>query len=207
MGSLFVGFGLGFLVAMQLGPMSLLLIRSTLRSGWGAGAGVGAGIALVDALYAACGVAGAAPLLSFEPVRLALGLVGTVVLLVLGARTLWSAFRVRLGGEVPSEVATPRRAFATAVAGTASNPLTIVSWAAVFAAATTAGAAATSAGAILLVTGVGVGSLTWVTLLATATWAVRRAVGPRGMQVADTIAGLGLLAFGGALGLSTLRHD
>lgn len=207
MSSLLVGFGLGFLVAMQLGPMSLLLIRSTLRSGWAAGAAVGAGIAVVDALYAACGVAGAAPLLSIGAVRLALGLVGATVLIGLGARTLWSAFRVRLGGEVPSEVATPRRAFATALAGTASNPLTIVSWAAVFAAATTAGAAATTAGAALLVAGVGAGSLSCVTLLATATWAVRRAVGPRGMRMADTIAGLGLLAFGGALTVSTLCQD
>ena len=32
-----VGFGLGFLVALQLGPMSLLLIRSTLRRGWRTG--------------------------------------------------------------------------------------------------------------------------------------------------------------------------
>ena len=66
---------------------------------------------------------------------------GAVVLVALGARTLWSAFRVRLGGEADSEVATPRRAFATSLAATASNPLTIASWAAVFAAASTAGIA------------------------------------------------------------------
>ena len=46
-----------------------------------------------------------------------------------------SAFRVRLGGESLDEVASPRRAFATALAATASNPLTIASWAAIFAAA------------------------------------------------------------------------
>ncbi len=43
-----VGFGLGFVVALQLGPMSLFLIRTTLRSGWRVGAAVGAGIATVD---------------------------------------------------------------------------------------------------------------------------------------------------------------
>jgi putative LysE/RhtB family amino acid efflux pump len=32
-----------------------------------------------------------------RPLRLALGLTGATVLLLLGARTLWSAFRVRLG--------------------------------------------------------------------------------------------------------------
>ena len=33
MHSTLVGFGLGFLVALQLGPMSLFLIRSTLQAG------------------------------------------------------------------------------------------------------------------------------------------------------------------------------
>ena len=139
--------------------------------------------------------------------RLALGLVGAVVLLVIGARTLYSAFRVRLGGEIPTEVATPRRAFATAVAGTASNPLTIISWAAIFAAASTAGAADTSAAAALLVAGVGLGSLAWVTLLATATAAVRRSVGPRAMRIADGFAGVGLLGFAGVLGVNTVAGD
>ena len=63
------------------------------------------------------------------------------MLVYLGARTLWSAFRIRLGGETGEELATPRRAFVVALGATASNPLTIASWAAVFAAASTAGAA------------------------------------------------------------------
>lgn len=33
MHSTLVGFGLGFFVALQLGPMSLFLVRSTLRAG------------------------------------------------------------------------------------------------------------------------------------------------------------------------------
>src|SRR5215216_4471866 len=79
MHSLLVGFGLGFLVALQLGPMSLFLIRSTLRGGWGVGLAVGAGIAVIDALYAAAGAAGAAPLLTIGPLRLILGLAGGAV--------------------------------------------------------------------------------------------------------------------------------
>ena len=205
MHSVLVGFGLGFFVALQLGPMSLLLIRSTLRSGLRVGLAVGAGIAVVDGLYAAAGAAGAAPLLAIDPVRLVLGLVGAGVLLWLGAHTLHSAFRVRVGGEVPAEIATPARAFRTALAGTASNPATIASWAAIFAAASAAGAADSPAGAALLVAGVAAGSLAWVTTLAGGTAAVRRAVGVRAVRVADAVAGLGLLAFGGMLGWTTLR--
>jgi putative LysE/RhtB family amino acid efflux pump len=205
--ALAVGFGLGFFVALQVGPMSLFLIRSTLRAGLTSGLAVGAGIAVVDALYAACGAAGAAPLLTIDPVRVVLGLVGAAVLVLLGLRTLYSAFRVRRGGEIDAEVATPKRAFLTAVAGTASNPLTIASWAAIFSAASAAGAADTAGGAVLLVTGVGLGSLVWVSVLATGTAAARRAVGDRAVQLADAVAGVGLIGFGGALTYATVNDS
>jgi len=194
-----VGFGLGFFVALQLGPISLFMIRSTLRGGLWIGLSIGAGIALIDALYATLGVAGAAPLVSIGPVRVVLGLVGGAVLVVLGLRTLYSAFRVRSGGETELEVSSRRRAFATAVIATASNPLTIVSWAAIFAGATAAAAAGTAGGAALLVLGVAAGSATWFALLATGVASARRALGHRTMRVADTVAGLGLIGFGGLL--------
>jgi putative LysE/RhtB family amino acid efflux pump len=50
MTALVAGFGLGFLVAAQLGPISLLAIRSTLRSGAPVGLAIGAGVAVVDTL-------------------------------------------------------------------------------------------------------------------------------------------------------------
>src|SRR3954449_11010971 len=159
--SLLVGFGLGFFVALQLGPMSLFLIRSTLRGGWKVGLAIGAGIALVDAVYASLGALGVAPLLLIGPVKVTLGMVGAAVLVALGVRTLWTAFRIRSGSEGASEVADPRSAFKLSLAGTASNPLTIASWAAVFAAASTAGAAGSTRDAALLIAGVGLGSLTW----------------------------------------------
>jgi putative LysE/RhtB family amino acid efflux pump len=201
-----VGFGLGFLVALQLGPMSLFLIRSTLRRGWAVGLAVGAGIAVIDGVYASLGAAGAVPLLEIGPLRIVLGLVGAAVLVVLGARTLWSAFRIRQGGESDFEVSGPRRAFLTSLAGTASNPATIASWAAIFAAAGAGGAGTSAAAAALLVAGVALGSATWVTVLASAVAIVRRAAGPRAIRAADTVAGVGLVGFGGALAYGAV-HD
>ncbi len=206
MRSLTVGCALGFFVALQFGPMSLLLMRATLRSGWAAGLAVGAGIAVIDGLYAAVGALGAAPALELAPVRIALGLSGAILLVVLGARNLWSALWVRLGGETEADVASPGRAFRVALAGTASNPATILSWSAVFAAATTAGAARTSAGAVLLVAGVGLGSLTWVSLLASGMAVARRRIGWRAERAIDALAGIGLVGFGGALAYSTAEH-
>jgi putative LysE/RhtB family amino acid efflux pump len=201
MTALVVGFGLGFLVAAQLGPISLLAIRSTLRNGVLVGVAIAAGVAIVDTLYAAAGAAGAAGLLAIEPLRLAFGVLGAVVLAVIGARTLWSAFRIRMGGESSEELATPRAAFVTALGATASNPLTIASWAAVFAAASTAGAG----GGVALLAGVGLGSLTMMSLLAGGVSVARRWVGPRMLRTVDGVAGVGVLGFGALLAYRTVR--
>jgi putative LysE/RhtB family amino acid efflux pump len=205
-GALGIGFGMGLLVAAQLGPMSLFLIRSVLRGSLRVGLAIGAGIAVVDTLYAAAGAAGAAPVLSVDSVRIVLGVLGAGVLAILGLRTLYGALRVRLGGEADEEVATPRRAFVTALAATASNPLTIASWAALFAAASVAGAADTAPAAVALLAGVGLGSLTAVTALAVGVSLSRRWVGPRLLRAVDTCAGAGLLGFAGVLGYRTLRE-
>jgi putative LysE/RhtB family amino acid efflux pump len=202
--ALAIGFGLGVAVAAQLGPISLFAIRSTLRAGARVGLAIGAGVAVVDTAYAAVGALGATGLLALEPVRLGAGLAGALVLAVLGVRTLWSAFRVRLGGEVAAEVASPRRALLTTLAATASNPLTIASWAAIFTAASTAGAAE-GAGLAVLLAGVALGSLTWMTLLATTVAVARRRIGDRALRTVDGLAGAGLLVFAGALGVRTLR--
>lgn len=209
MTALWVGFGLGFFVGAQPGPVSLLCVRSVLRGAPASGIAIGAGAALVDLLYAALGLAGAASLLEVDALRVSLGLVGALVLAVIGARTLWGAFRVRLGGEAWEEVATPRRAFATAVGATASNPLTIATWAAIFAAASTASVAAAAdspAGAALLLGGVGLGTLTAFSALTVLVWLVRSRFGPRLLATVDLVAGAGLLGFAGLLGWRS-AHD
>ena len=207
MSALPVGFGMGLLVAAQIGPMSLFLIRSVLRGSLSTGLAIGAGIAVFDTLYAAAGAAGAAPVLAIDSVRVVFGVAGALVLAVLGVRTLHSAFRVRLGAEADEEVASPRRAFATSLAATASNPLTIASWAALFAAASVAGAADTPTTAVALLLGVGLGSLTSVSTLAVGVSLTRRWVGARLLRTVDAVAGTGLLGFAGILGYRTFRES
>ncbi len=85
-------------------------------------------VALVDVLYAAVGLAGAGRLLDSGELRLALGLAGAAILVGIGTHTLWRGLRARIGAEADDEVATPGRAFATAAAATALNPLTIALW-------------------------------------------------------------------------------
>ena len=76
MGSLALGFSLGLFVAAQIGPISLLVMRTVLRGALAAGLAIGLGAAVVDASYAALGQAGAAALLEIDALRLALGIVG-----------------------------------------------------------------------------------------------------------------------------------
>jgi putative LysE/RhtB family amino acid efflux pump len=97
--ALAAGLGLGFTVGAQPGPMSLFLVRSTLRGSLQTGLAIGAGIAVIDVLYAGVAAVGLAPVLDSAAVRIVLGVLGSAVLLALGLRTLWSAFRVRAGGE------------------------------------------------------------------------------------------------------------
>jgi predicted metal-binding membrane protein len=63
------------------------------------------------------------------------------------------------------------------------------------------------AGAVVLVVSAGIGSLVWVTALASVVAVVRRAAGDRALRTADAIAGAGLLGFGGALAYGAPRSD
>ena len=202
-----VGFGLGFAVAAQVGPVTLLTVRSVIRGGFAVGLGMAAGVALIDALYAAAGAAGAGAALELDVLGLALGLVGAVVIATIGVRTLWSAFRVRMGGEADEEVATPAQALRTALAATASNPLTILSWAAIFAAASTAEVATGGSASALMVGGVLAGSFAWMAVLAAGLALVRQRVGDRGLRLLDVASGTGILVFAGLLGWRTIAES
>jgi len=205
MSALAAGFVLGFVVAAQVGPIWLLFARTSLRSGLAAGLAVGAGAAIVDFCYACLGVAGAAGLLRITGLRVGLGLLGAGVLVAMGARTLWTACRVRLGAERDDEGATPWASLRTSLAATASNPLTIASWGAVFAAASTARFTSTTTSTVELLVGVGIGSMAWFTLLAVGLRILGRRLGEQGLRVVDAAAGMGLIAFGGLLAVRTVQ--
>ena len=204
--AILAGLGLGFLVAAQVGPIWLLCARTSLRYGLAPALAVGLGAAVVDFLYACLGVAGAAGLLHLTGLRVGLGLLGAGVLLLLGGRTLWTALRIRAGSETDDEVAAPWAAFRTSALATASNPLTIASWGAIFAAASTARFTAQTSDTALLLVGILIGSLASFSLLAIGMRIVGRRISDRGLRWADGAAGLGMIGYGGLLGLRTL-HD
>jgi putative LysE/RhtB family amino acid efflux pump len=204
MSSLIVGFGLGLFVAAQIGPVSLLIVRSVVRGDFWIGMAMSAAVALVDLGYAGLGLAGVGSVLqNTGSVRVVFGVVGAGILVAIGLRAIWIGFRARFGLETEEEVGTPRRAFFTALAATAFNPLTIALWTVAAPAAVSGGRS--SAGTAALLVGVGAGTLTWYTGFSGAVAIARRRLGPSLLAIVDIAAGAGLVAFGGLMALRTVR--
>jgi putative LysE/RhtB family amino acid efflux pump len=205
-GALLTGLGIGALAAANVGPIWLLCVRTSARYGWRPGAAIGLGAATVDLGYAILGALGAAALLQFAPLRIGLGLIGAAVLVYIGARTLRDAFRVRMGAEDESDVLQPRHALRTGLIATASNPLTILTWGAVFSGAAAADVAAGPASAAVFVVGIALGSLLFHLVLATVASLVGGRMGTTALRWTDAISGTGLIGFGILLGVRTVRE-
>jgi threonine/homoserine/homoserine lactone efflux protein len=159
------GFILGFTIAAAVGPISLLVIRRTIAQGQLYGLVSGLGVATADATYGAVAAFGLAAITDvLVHARVVLGLFGGVFLLWLAWRTVRSS---------PTEAATPaptgRRGYAGAylsiLALTMANPMTILSFGALFAGlGVTSGATGDAA---FVVVGVLLGSATWWVVLTT----------------------------------------
>jgi putative LysE/RhtB family amino acid efflux pump len=198
----FHGYVIGLLLAAQVGPVTLLIIRSVLRGGRAVvvGLAMAGAVALVDVLYATAGLAGAGALVGGGHVRAVLGLVSAAILAVIGLRTIWIGWQARHGLELAADVVVPERAFLTAVAATALNPLTIALWTVSFP------ATAPNAPAASLLAGVALGTLTWYAGISTAVALARRRVGSRFVAAVDLACGCGLVGFGGLIGYRSLHE-
>ena len=196
------GLAIGFSIAAPVGPIGALCIRRTLSDGRAAGLATGLGAATADALYGAVagfGLAFVAAALTQQ--QFWLRLLGGLFLLYLGART----FRAR-----PSVTAAPvggRRlltTYATTFALTLTNPLTILSFAGVFAGLGLGATASGYGAAAPLVAGVFCGSALWWLLLSGGISLARRRVTPAGMRWVNRFSGVIILG-AGALALLSLR--
>ena len=112
-----------------------------------------------------------------------------MVLAYMGLRTLYDAFRIRLGGESELEVVAPGVAYRTALLATASNPLTILTWAAVFSGAAVSDLAGEPWHAAAFVAGTALGSLASHLVLAGAMSAIGARLGETSLRVIDVVSG------------------
>ena len=187
------GLIIGFTIAAAVGPISLLVIRRTIEHGGVYGFASGLGVATADASYggiAAFGLTAVTTLLVSG--RLVLGLVGGAVIVLLGIRTLLSR-----PGEVARDTDRPGLvgAFASIYALTMTNPLTILSFAAVFAGLGLA-TGATFVDAALLTLAVWGGSTLWWVVLISIVAFVRERVSTGVLLWVNRISGAALVVFG-----------
>jgi threonine/homoserine/homoserine lactone efflux protein len=186
---------LGFAIAAPVGPIGVLCIRRSLAEGRAAGFASGLGAATADAAYGALAGFGLTVVTAFLVEGQGwLRLVGGAFLCYLGLRTLLAR---------PAEEAADVRkkgggliaAYASTFFLTLTNPMTILSFAAVFA-GMGAGAGEDRASTAFLVLGVFLGSALWWLLLSGGAGLFRGRVGSRGMRAVNLLSGVLILAFG-----------
>jgi threonine/homoserine/homoserine lactone efflux protein len=186
------GLLLGFTIAATVGPISLLTIRRTLAHGRIYGLASGLGVALADSTYAAIAAFGLTAITSvLVGARMLLGLVGGAFLVLLAIRTMTSRpTEVAVVAERPGLVA----AFGSIFGLTMTNPMTILSFAGLFAALGLTGTG--GADAALLVTGVFLGSASWWLILTAVVARLRSRVTTSALTWVNRISGAAILAFG-----------
>ncbi len=196
------GLILGFSIAAPVGPIGILCIRRTLAGGLASGLATGLGTATADALYgliAALGLtAAAAILIDYQPF---LRLGGGLFLCYLG----YPAFRAPPAPQATGDHrATLWLDYLSALFLTLANPLTILSFAAVFAGLGVA-AGHSYAAAVLLVGGVFTGSLLWWLILCCAASRLGASIHSARLILVNRLSGLVIAAFGIACLLSLIR--
>ncbi|WP_193182980.1 LysE family translocator [Nisaea sediminum] len=187
--------GIGVAVAAPVGPMSILLMRTTLARGWRNGLAIGGGIAIADGMFgmiAALGLAGISSfMLEYEkPLHVAAGL----FLIYLGLRKLFSRGDEDMAAR-PVSRAGWARDLATAWLLTMTNPPTIIMFAAVFTAIAPAGGL-DAAVALVTVAGVFLGSMLWWCFLVSVVSGVRHAIGHKARTWIERLSGIVLAALG-----------
>ena len=187
------GLVVGFSIAAPVGPIGLLCIQRSLIGGRVSGLVSGLGAAAADAVY---GIAGFG--ISFISTFLVaqqswIRLVGGGFLVYLGIRIFSSVPRNSGSSAEDKSLAAD---YVTTFVLTLSNPLTIISFAAIFAGLGLAGTGGGYAAAVALVLGVFSGSALWWVILSAGVGSFKTRLHSGGMRWINKISGTVIVAFG-----------
>ncbi len=196
------GLIIGFSIAAPVGPIGVLCIRRTLAEGRAFGLFSGLGAATADAIYgfiAGFGLTFVSNFLIRQHVWLRI--IGGGFLCFLGVRTFLSkpaehAASARGNGFVGSYVST--------FFLTITNPMTILSFAAIFAGLGVGGASGSYVSAAVLVLGVFIGSALWWFILSSGVSVFRTKFNPHRLWWVNRISGVIITGFG-LIALLSLR--
>ncbi|HEV2583029.1 MAG TPA: LysE family transporter [Ktedonobacteraceae bacterium] len=156
---------IGLSIAATVGPMSILCIQRTLQKGYVYGLVSGLGVATADGCYGSVAAFGLTIISTFLVSQQSwIRLIGGLFLVYLGTRTILS--------RPPERAAVPKAGVGTLLGAytstfllTLTNPLTILSFAAIFAGLGVASTGRNYLAATLVVAGVFCGSALWWCIL------------------------------------------
>ncbi len=203
---LFKGMLLGFSIAAPVGPIGILCIRRTLQYGRLSGLFSGLGAAFADTFY---GMIAAFSLTLVSDFLTAqhfwIHLLGGCFLLLLGTRTFFAQTTEVAGGNVAHRSILSD--FISTFLLTLSNPLTILSFIAVFAGLGLADVSEKFVDAAFLVAGIFAGACFWWLILSEGVTYFRHRASQKTMAWINRIAGMIIVAFGLGSLISTLHFS
>jgi len=190
----FAGILIGFSIAAPVGPIGVLCIRRTLAEGRAVGLASGLGAATADALYGAIAGFGLTLVSSaLVSQQMGLRLIGGAFLIYLGVQT----FRARPAERAANVAGNGLLgAYASTFFLTLTNPMTILSFVAIFAGVGLANAAGDYLAAVTLVVGVFVGSALWWLALSGGTSVFRHKFDQRALGWVNRVSGVIVAGFG-----------
>jgi threonine/homoserine/homoserine lactone efflux protein len=171
-----IGVFAGYAIAIPVGPIAVLILRTGMRDGLRAAMAAGAGTATADLIYATVAMlAGPALVALITPVLLPARLLAAALLLVLALRQLRSVdFTDNVTATSPAPI---RRVYVNVLALTLLNPATVVYFATL--AVGLPNIASDLAARALFAVGAALASLSWQWLLAGSGSALHGRVPPR----------------------------
>lgn len=197
------GLIIGFVVAAPVGPIGILCARRTLMHGRRAGFFSGMGAATADSIYgfiAAFGLTMISDLILEQ--QFWLRLIGGILLVILGTKAFFSHPERK---ELPKTGRLYAGMYTSTFFLTLTNPLTIFSFAAVFAGFGLAGTKGNLLSAAVLIIGVFIGSAVWWLFLVGVFSIYRRRFHSHELTWVNRISGV-IIAGSGFLALLTLKQ-
>jgi threonine/homoserine/homoserine lactone efflux protein len=185
---------LGFAIAAPVGPIGLLCIQRTLNAGQVQGVVSGLGAATADAIYGCIAGFGLTLISTFlVNQQFWLGGIGGLFLFYLGVRTFLTSPATEAA---KTQQAGLLNAYGSTLFLTLTNPMTILSFVAIFAGLGLARNNGDYRAAIILVLGVFSGSAAWWLLLSGGVALLRGKLDQTALQWINRIAGMVIVGFG-----------
>lgn len=197
------GLIIGFAIAAPVGPIGVLCIQRSLHDGFKVGLMTGLGAALADGTYgliAGFGLTAISLLLVAQ--QFWVRIIGGVFLLYLGIKILLTPPRNKSASGKPDR--SPWHACATTYFLTLTNPMTILSFVAIFAGLGLGSSGTDYTYAVLLVIGITLGSaIWWILLSGGVAYILHKRISPSFMRIINWISG-GIILIFGLVALSVL---